>query len=165
MYNKTGTAQIGAISKSSTSRERLKSAPYLRLKNSKRTSKCQLFSSTVPAWGKIGKKIRTFLKICFEFFLVYGKSHSAEKCKRGHSGSLWTSIFCKIDKKWRVDPLEIFAKKKSHKAKKICTKKFWSRAGIEPMSFCLADLKKAVTSMPSGSEVVWQWSSVAVVAV
>ena len=37
-------------------------------------------------------------------------------------------------------------------------KKIWSRAGLEPMSFCLADLKKAVTSMPSGSEVVWQFS-------
>ena len=34
---------------SETSRERPKSAPYLRLKNSKRTSKCQVFSSTVPA--------------------------------------------------------------------------------------------------------------------
>ena len=32
-----------------TSRERPKSAPYPRLKNSKRTSKCQVFSSTVPA--------------------------------------------------------------------------------------------------------------------
>ena len=32
-----------------TSRERPKSAPYLKLKNSKRTSKCQVFSSTVPA--------------------------------------------------------------------------------------------------------------------
>ena len=32
-----------------TSRERHKSAPYLRLKNSKRTSKCQVFSSTVHA--------------------------------------------------------------------------------------------------------------------
>ena len=31
-----------------TSRERPKSTPYLRLKNSKRTSKCQVFSSTVP---------------------------------------------------------------------------------------------------------------------
>ena len=31
-----------------TSRERLKSVPYLRLKNSKRTSKCQVFSSTEP---------------------------------------------------------------------------------------------------------------------
>ena len=32
-----------------TSRERPKSAPYLRLKNSKRTSMGQVFSSTVPA--------------------------------------------------------------------------------------------------------------------
>ena len=31
-----------------TIRERPKSAPYLRLKNSKRTSKLQIFSSTVP---------------------------------------------------------------------------------------------------------------------
>ena len=31
-----------------TSRERPKSAPYLRLKNNERTSKCQVFSSTVP---------------------------------------------------------------------------------------------------------------------
>ena len=30
------------------SQERHKSAPYLRLKNSKRTSKCQVFSSTAP---------------------------------------------------------------------------------------------------------------------
>ena len=37
------------LKKKETSRERLKSAPYLRLKNSKRTSKCQVFSSTVPA--------------------------------------------------------------------------------------------------------------------
>ena len=31
-----------------TSRERPKSAPYLRLKNNKRTSKCQVLPSTVP---------------------------------------------------------------------------------------------------------------------
>ena len=31
------------------SRERPKSAPYLKLKNSKRTSECQVLSSTVPA--------------------------------------------------------------------------------------------------------------------
>ena len=30
------------------SRERHKSAPYLRLKNGKRTSKCELYSFTVP---------------------------------------------------------------------------------------------------------------------
>ena len=33
--------------------------------------------------------------------------------------------------------------------------KTWSRAGLEHMSFCLVDLKKAVTSKPSASEVVW----------
>ena len=44
-----------------TSRERPKLAPYLRLKNSKRTSKCQVFPSTVPAWGKkMKKKSRIF---------------------------------------------------------------------------------------------------------
>ena len=37
---------------SKTSRERPKSASYLNLKNSERTSKCQEFSSTVPPWGK-----------------------------------------------------------------------------------------------------------------
>ena len=54
-------------------------------------------------------------------------------------------------------PFGDICEKKSHKAeKKFAQKKFWSRAGLEPMSFCLADFKKAVTSMPSGSEVVWQ---------
>ena len=62
-----------------TSRDRPKSAPYLRLKNSKRTSMCQLFSSTVPAWGKIEKNSEYFLNF-FSTFLVSGKIHSAEKC-------------------------------------------------------------------------------------
>ena len=34
------------------------------------------------------------------------------------------------------------AKKSLTKPKKIYTKKIWSRAGLEPMSFRLADLKK-----------------------
>ena len=42
-----------------TNRERPKSAPYLRLKNSKKTSKCQVLSSTVP---------KTISKKIFEFF-------------------------------------------------------------------------------------------------
>ena len=46
-------------------------------------------------------------------------------------------------------------RKKSHKAEKNLHKKFWSRTRLEPMSFCLADLKKAVTSLPSAIEVVW----------
>ena len=63
-------------------------AKYLRLQNSKRTSKCKVFSSTVPAWGKN-----------FSKFLVSGKSHSAEKCKRGAFGSFWTSILLQNRKK------------------------------------------------------------------
>ena len=54
MTQKLTTAKDSADAKFSsykhvTSRERPMSAPYLRLKNSKRTSKCQVFSSTVPA--------------------------------------------------------------------------------------------------------------------
>ena len=41
-----------------TSRERHKSAPYLMLKNSKRTSKCQVFSFTVPKKTAIGPNWR-----------------------------------------------------------------------------------------------------------
>ena len=54
-------------------------------------------------------------------------------------------------------PFGDICEKSLTKPKKL-HKKFWSRAGLEAMSFCLADLKKAVTSMPSGSEVVWQFS-------
>ena len=97
--------------------------------------------------------IRIFLSSFLEFFLVSGKSHSAEKCKRGNVGVFEHPFFCK------GDPLETLGKlceKRSQKAEKNPHKKFWSRAGLEPMSFCLTDLKKAVTSMPSVPvEVVW----------
>ena len=58
MFNKTSrkryhclifSIQLNKTHQLVTSRERPKSAPYLRLKNSKRTSMCQVFSSTVPA--------------------------------------------------------------------------------------------------------------------
>ena len=70
----------------------------------------------------------------------------------------WSSLgvfghpfFCKIEKKrGHIGGIKKICEKKAHKAKKN-HKKFWSRAGLEPMSFCLADLKKAVTSMPSAS--------------
>ena len=72
-----------------TSRERPKSAPYLRLKNSKSTSKCQVLSSTVP------KKIsKNFLN----FFEVSGKLHCTEKCKRGPLAVFQHPFFCKIGK-------------------------------------------------------------------
>ena len=48
-----------------TSRERPKSATYLRLKNSKKTSKCQVLSSTVPEWGK---KFPIFFEIFLSFW-------------------------------------------------------------------------------------------------
>ena len=63
-----------------------------------------------------------------KFFVISGKSHSAEKCKGGAFGDI---------------------EKKSHKAEITCTKKFWSRAGLEPTSFCLADLKKPSASRSS----------------
>ena len=90
-----------------TSRERPKSAPYLRLKNNKSTSKCQVFSSTVPVWGKIEKNS--------DFF----------------------EIFLKSDFFWKIRFFE----------------KILVMAGLEPMSFCLSDLEKAVVAK-------WQWSSV-----
>ena len=73
-----------------TSRERPKSAPYLRLKNSKRTSKCQVLSSTVPK--KISKKF-------LNFFEVSVKSHCTEKCTRGPLAVFQHPFFCKIGTK------------------------------------------------------------------
>ena len=67
-----------------TRRERPKSAPYLRLKDSKRTSKCQ----------SIGELGTPFMKKKFE-----KKSHNAEKTE---SGTLWdfsTSILSENTKK------------------------------------------------------------------
>ena len=50
----------------------------------------------------------------------------------------------------KVDSLEAL-KKVSQSQKKPAQKNFWSKAGLEPTSFCLADLKKALTSMSSAS--------------
>ena len=106
-----------------TSRERPKSAPYLRLKNNKRTSKCQVFSSTVPVWGKIEKKIRFFFEF-FKNFLVSRKSHSAELCKMGPFGSFLTSILLQNRQKNEGWALWRYLRKKSHKAEKNCPKNF-----------------------------------------
>ena len=77
--------------------ERPKSAPALRLKNSKRTSKCQVLSSTVPELEKNPKFFRNF-------FEVSGKSHSAKKCKRGAFGIFRTSILLQNRKKIEGGP-------------------------------------------------------------
>ena len=63
-----------------TSRERPKSAPYLRLKKTRKPLFLQLETTKALKKLKIEKKIPIFLKFFFE---VSGKSHSAEKCKRG----------------------------------------------------------------------------------
>ena len=96
-----------------TSWERPKSAPYLRLKNSKRTSKCQIFSSTVPAWGKNWTKIPSFLKIFFRFFFWSSASRIVPKnVKGGPLGVFEHPFFCKIEKN-DGDSLE---------TKKVCKK-------------------------------------------
>ena len=51
-----------------TSWERPNSSAYLRLKNSKRTSKCQVFSSTVPALGFFLYPHSNFFEILVEIF-------------------------------------------------------------------------------------------------
>ena len=64
-----------------TSRERPKSAPYLRLKKTRKPLFLQLETTKALKKLKIEKKISEFfLNFFFEFS---GKSHSAEKCKRG----------------------------------------------------------------------------------
>ena len=63
-------------------------------------------------------------------------------------------FFCKIEKKIEGGPfgdIQKVPEKKSHKAEITRTNKFWSRAGLEPTSFCSVDLKKVLTSMPSAS--------------
>ena len=67
-----------------TSRDRPKSAPYPRLKNSKKTSKCQVFSFTVLENRKFLKKMD---RVARRGSLARApgalKSHNAEKLKGG----------------------------------------------------------------------------------
>ena len=93
-----------------TSRDRPKSAPYPRLKNSKKTSKCQvLFYST--------RKSKFFEKKIFEKITqkMDKKSHNAEKNWKGGPFGIFQHPFCrKTSKKCRGDPLGknfIFRKK------------------------------------------------------
>ena len=67
-----------------TSRERPKSAPYLRLKKTKTTFFLQLETTKVLKKLKIEKQ--KFPNFSRKFFEVSGKSHSAKKCKGGRFG-------------------------------------------------------------------------------
>ena len=110
-----------------------------------------LFYST-----RVRKKLETIphFFVFFRIFLVSGKLHSAEKCKKkGPSEGFKHPFLCKIEKN-EGGPFGVIKKiceKSLSKPKKTCTKNFWSRVGLEPTSFCLADVKKAVTSMPNTS--------------
>ena len=48
---------------------------------------------------------KIFFEINFRIFFVSGKSHSAEKCKRGPLGVFEHPLFCKIGKKLRKKSL------------------------------------------------------------
>ena len=81
--------------------------------------------------------------------MVLGKSHSADKCKRGHFGVFEHPFFGKMGKNEGGPSGDIkkICEKKSHKAEnKPAQKKILVMAGLEPMSFCLSDLEKVVVA-------------------
>ena len=94
-----------------TSRDRPKSAPYPRLKNSKKTSKCQVFSFTVLEKRKFSEKNGPSGAL---------KSDNAEKLK---GGTLWvfpTSILSQNSKQIEGGPFgeKNFRKKNPRSAEK-----------------------------------------------
>ena len=131
-----------------TSRERPKSAPYLRLKISKRFSNCQVLSSPVPE-----KKV---YNVFANFFEVSGKSHCAKKCKRVPLGVFQHPFFCKIGKNegWTLcRHLKKLRKKLSQSRKKSAQK--MDKGGTRTHVLPLGRRQKAVTYKPSASAVVW----------
>ena len=69
--------------------------------------------------------MRQNIFIFFEIFLKSGKSHSAEKCKKGGLWSFRTTILLQNRKKIEGGPLgdiEKIREKKSHKAEVTCKK-------------------------------------------
>ena len=114
----TFEAEIPFLTQSITSRERPKSAPYLRLKKTRKRKPLFLQLETTKALKKlrIEKKIRIFFRIFFE---VSGKSHSAEKCKRGDALGFFEHPFCcKISKIDGRNNEKNFGKNQSHSAEK-----------------------------------------------
>ena len=73
--------------------------------------------------------------------MVSRKSHSAETCKMGPFGSFLTSILLQNRQKMKGGPFGDICEKSLTKPKKILV-----MAGLEPMSFCLSDLEKAVVA-------------------
>ena len=69
--------------KTQTSRERPKSAPYLRLKKTRKRKPLFLQLETTKALKKLKIDKKNFRNFFRNFFEVSGKSHSAKKCKKG----------------------------------------------------------------------------------
>ena len=132
-----------------TSRDRPKSAPYPRLKNSKKTSKCQvLFYSTRKSKffeKKIFRKnyiLKKMDRVARRGSLAQApgalKSHNAEKLKGGTLWGFSTSILSQNMKKLKKTKIFIFGKK-SHNAEKN-----WKGGpfGIFQHPFCRKTSKK-----------------------
>ena len=86
-----------------TIRERHKSAPYLRLKNSKRTSQCQVFSSTIPENQKVGMNWRAKRGDPLDFSTFLSQNMSINTKLKGGTP---------------FEVMKVFSKKKSHNAEK-----------------------------------------------
>ena len=95
-----------------TRRDRLKSAPYLRLKNIQRTTIGNIWKNFFQ------KKIEFFFRNKYIFLEIRTMPKNS---KRGHSGSLNVFTNRKLQKKCKglpFDRIQKFSKKKSHSAEK-----------------------------------------------
>ena len=83
------------------------------------------------------------------FFRIFSKSPVSHIGPKNVKGGLWEFLNIrsfakkKIFEGGPVGDIKKNCEKKFHKTEITCTKKFWSRARLEPTSFCLADLKKS----------------------
>ena len=96
-----------------TSRDRPKSAPYLRLKNSKRTSKCQVFFYST-------RKSKIFRHFFLKILLKNGPSGAPGPA----SASPWRAKVSQCRKTERGDPLRFFTIHSVAKHEKTEEKKF-----------------------------------------
>ena len=79
------------------------------------------------------------------------KAHVAANIPVNCLSNFWSSVIRIVPKNVKGGPFGDL--RKSLKFEITCTKKFWPRAGLEPTSFCLADLKK---SEAEEATIVWQ---------
>ena len=102
--NKPETTQVGAISKAQKDS---------KTKTTFSTTGDNKSSQKTKNWEK---RIPNFF---WNFFEVSGKSHSAEKCKRGgRFGIFWTSILLQNIKNWWEEQQKKFGKKSVSQCRK-----------------------------------------------